>query len=168
MPKQAVKTKAKPEVKKEESEVDVYAVVRVRGGFNIRRDFKDTMKFLHLNDNNHCILIKDSPVNNGMINKSQDYVTWGKINAETLKELIRKRGRLPGGKRVSLNDKELTLLVKDVMTGKKSVKDAGINPIFRLTPPRNGWERGTIKLRYPRGALGPREGKINELLKRMI
>jgi len=165
MRKAGVSKEVKKEVKPESK---LYAVVRVRGGFKIRRDFKDTLRFLRLNKKHHCVLIKDSPVNKGMITKLNDYVTWGVINKEVLKELIKKRGRLKGHKKLALNDKELDSLINDLMSGKKSIEDVGINPVFRLTPPRKGWERGTIKLRYPRGGLGPRGDKINELLKRMI
>jgi large subunit ribosomal protein L30 len=69
---------------------------------------------------------------------------------------------------VVLKDKELDALVKDLLAGKKKLADAGIKPVFRLSPPKKGWEHGTIKLPYPRGGIGPRGEDINALLKRMI
>ena len=39
-------------------------------------------------------------------------------------------------------------------------------PPFRLNPPRGGY--GGIKLPYPKGALGNRGEKINDLIKRML
>jgi large subunit ribosomal protein L30 len=39
--------------------------------------------------------------------------------------------------------------------------------VFRLQPPRGGF-RGGIRQHYPRGALGARGGKINDLIKAML
>lgn len=143
-------------------------VIRVKGGFKIKQQSKDTLKFLRLNRNHHCVLLKDNPVNKGMINKVRGYVTWGEINESTLAKLIQKRGRLPGGKRVDLTDKKLESVVKDLISGKKSLADFKINPVFRLSPPKKGWDHGTIKLEFPRGALGPRGTEINKLILKMI
>ncbi|HLE06692.1 MAG TPA: 50S ribosomal protein L30 [Candidatus Nanoarchaeia archaeon] len=159
--KKAVAKVAAPETK-------LLAVIRVRGGFKMRKGFKDTFIMMRLNQKHHCVLLHDLPVNKGMILKLQDYITWGEIDASTLKALIAKRGRLDGNKRVTLKDKELDSLVSDLMSGKKKLIDAGIKPVLRLSPPSKGWDHGTIKLRYPRGALGPRGSEVNELLKRMI
>lgn len=141
------------------------AVIRVKGGFKIKQQFKDTLSMLRLNKKHHLVLLDDTPTNKGMINKVQEFITWGPINEETLKSLIKKRGRLTGNKRLELSDKELSSLVKDFLSGKKELT---INPVFRLSPPKKGWTRGTTKLRYPRGALGPRGEAINALIKRMI
>ncbi|MFA5405991.1 MAG: 50S ribosomal protein L30 [Candidatus Nanoarchaeia archaeon] len=146
----------------------IIAVIRVKGGFKIKSQFKRTMELLRLNDNNHCVLLQDNDVNKGMINKARSLITWGELDEATLKLLITKRGRLDGNKHVTLSEKELNTLVKDLMAGKKSLIDAGIKPVFRLSPPKKGWDHGTIKLEYPRGALGPRGKEINIILKRMI
>ena len=45
-------------------------------------------------------------------------------------------------------------------------KDSGIKPVFRLSPPSGGFN--AVKEYYPKGDLGYRGEKINELLKRMI
>jgi len=143
-------------------------VVRVKGGFKMKRGFKDTLKMLRLNKNHHCVLLPDTPVNKGMIVKVQHMVTWGEIDESALKAMILKRGRLAGDKKVELKDKELDSLVKDIISGKKKLVDAGIKPVFRLSPPKRGWKRGTTKLRYPRGALGPRGPDVNKLIMRML
>jgi large subunit ribosomal protein L30 len=141
--------------------------VRVRGGFKIKKGFKDTLSQLRLNKN-HCVLIKEGSVSKGMINKVREFITWGEVDESTLKDLIKKRGRLPGNKRVELKDKVLDKFVKDLLAGKARLSDKNIKPVFRLSPPKKGWDRGTIKLHYPRGALGPRGKEINSLLKKMI
>ncbi len=144
------------------------AVIRVKGGFKIRQVFKDTLSMLRLNKKHHCVLLEDTPVNVGMIKKVREWVTWGEINADTLKELLKKRARLPGNKRLNISDKELDNLVSKLINGKTTLINEGIKPVLRLTPPKKGWEHGTIKLPYPRGALGPRGEDINKLILRMI
>jgi large subunit ribosomal protein L30 len=142
--------------------------LRVKGGFKIKKGFKDTLNQLRLNKKHHCVLINDNPITKGMINKVREFITWGEIDEPTLKSLIKKRGRLTGNKRVDMKDKDLDKFVKDILSGKANLADKKIKPVFRLSPPKKGWERGTIKLHYPRGALGYRGKDINDLLKRMI
>ncbi len=137
------------------------AVIRVRGGFKIRQEFKDTLKYLRLNKKHHCVILKETPVYLGMIKKVRDYVTWGEISEEMLKKLIEKRGRLPGNKRI--DPKDVEKYYHAILNGEKT----DLKPVFRLSPPKKGW-KGSIKKPYPEGALGPRGDKINELLKRMI
>ncbi len=144
------------------------AVIRVRGGFKIRKEHKDTLAMLRLHRRNHLVFLNDSPVNKGMINKVRHWVTYGLINEAVLKKLIIKRGRLSGNKRVLMTDKELDEFVKDFLAGKAKLPDKGIKLVFRLKPPKKGFEKLGIKFDYPRGALGPRGEKINELLLKMI
>jgi len=76
----------------------VYAVIRVRGTVNVNPDIKKTMKLLRLNRANHCVLLEENVVYNGMLQMVKDYTTWGQINKETLTKLISTRGKLIGDK----------------------------------------------------------------------
>ena len=78
-----------------------YAVVRVRGTVNVRRDIQETLRMLRLTRINHCVVIPDTPQYRGMLKKVKDYITWGEIDEETLKELLLKRGRLLGDRPVT-------------------------------------------------------------------
>ncbi len=139
----------------------VIAIVRVRGVAGIKPDIRKTMELLRLNKKHHCVLYpKMTRQLEGMLNVAKDYITWGEISRETLKELISKRGRLPGDKRVDPKDVES---LADAIEKGEEVK---IKPVFRLHPPRKGWHN--IKLRYPDGALGPRGKDMDELILRMI
>jgi large subunit ribosomal protein L30 len=70
------------------------AVIRIRGLTRIRKDFVSTLKMLNLNKKNHCVILDDSPVVRGMINKVKDFVAWGEVSEETLKLLEpRKKGK---------------------------------------------------------------------------
>ncbi|TRZ54100.1 50S ribosomal protein L30 [archaeon] len=136
------------------------AVVRIRGAFTMRKEVKDTLKMLRLNRKNHCVLVRGTDSIKGMLQKTKDYVTFGEISEETLKMMIAKRGRI-GSMKLTAEQAE-TAVKEAVIDGKlKSIK-----PVFRLTPASGGFRE--IKQFFPRGELGYRGDKINELLEKMI
>jgi len=136
------------------------AAVRIRGAFMMRKEVKDTLKMMRLNRKNHCVLIRVTDSSKGMLQKTKDYLTFGEISEKVLREMIIKRGRIGSRK---LTSEEAENAVKEAMTeGKlKSIK-----PVFRLTPASGGFRE--IKQFFPRGELGYRGEKINELLEKMI
>ena len=151
------------------------AIVLVRSTINIKNDIRDTLAMLNLGRVNHCILIEDSPQYIGMVNKVKDYVTWGPIDAKTASMLVKERGLMVGRKPVvekALKDLSdfatFEDLGKAIADGKvKWSKLDGTIPIFRLHPPRKGYEG--IKRSYTvGGALGNRGEAINALIQRMI
>ena len=139
----------------------MFVVVRVRGSVNVRREVKDSLKMLRLGRTNHCIILPENQNFLGMLKAVSNYVTWGEIQKPLLERLILKRGRI-GRKRLSLEESKK--IVKKIMEN-NSVK-AGINPVFRLSPPRKGYK--STKQYFPKGDLGYRGEKINDLLGRMI
>lgn len=151
-----------------------FAVVRVRGHVNVRRDIKDTMRMLHLTRVNHLTFIPRNPDFVGMLNKVKDYVTWGEAEPEVLAKLLLRRGRVEGNKPiddayVKTNSKytsvwDFAQAIARGEAGLSAVK--GLKPVLRLSPPRKGYEG--IKRSYKEGgALGYRGAAINELLTRM-
>ena len=148
------------------------AIIRLRGNRKMTVPMEDTLKLLNLNRVNHCVVVPDEPAVDGMLKKVKDFITWGDINEETLAKMIEKRGRLPGNQR--LDDKWLKNnnynsfddVAKDVTSGNVKIRDLGIKPVFRLSPPSKGLK--SIKSIYPKGDLGNRDEKINDLLERMI
>lgn len=150
------------------------AALRLRGEPNIRGEVRDTLKMLRLNRVNHCVLLPEKPEFIGMLKKAKDWVTWGKINTDMAVKLFQKRGMLKGRKKLTL--KELEKITKystfedffeEMAKGKISFKDyPEIKPVFRLNPPKKGFK--SIRKPYPKGDLGDRKEKINELLERMI
>ena len=141
----------------------MYAVIRIRGSVNVRKDVDDTLNMLRLKRRMHCVVLKDSDNLKGMLQKAKDWITWGDINDNVLKLLIDKRGRKIGDKKLTKEESENT--VKSLKETGKVLED--IKPVFRLTPPSKGFKH-SIKQQYPKGELGYRGEKINELLKRMI
>jgi large subunit ribosomal protein L30 len=152
-----------------------YAVIRVRGCINVRKSINDTLKMLRLNRVNHCVIIPESVEYKGMLKKAKDYITWGEIDTELLKELLTSRGKLLGDlpiteKYLKTNSKFKSLqhFSTEIIKGKAKLTDVkNFKPILRLHPPRKGYE-GIKRPFTLGGALGYRGGKINDLLRRMI
>ncbi|NIP40009.1 MAG: 50S ribosomal protein L30 [Candidatus Aenigmarchaeota archaeon] len=142
----------------------MFAVVRVRGEVNMRKELKDTLKMLRLNRINHCVLLRKDPAIEGMIRKSKDFITWGEIDDKTLEKLLSERGRLTGDKK--LDAKQTKTILAKIKKAKNLKEIEDLKPVFRMSPPRKGY--GHIKLPYPKGALGYRGEKINDLLKSMM
>ena len=152
------------------------AVIRVRGRVHVRKEIEDTLKLLNLNKVNHCVIIDNRPQYMGMLNKVKDYVTWGEINKETLVELIAKRGRVSGNRKLDVDYikrstpyKSVKNFVKSFIDFRSELGDITLKPVFRLKPPSKGYERKGIKVPCSLGgALGYRGEKINDLLLKMI
>ena len=78
-----------------------YAVIRVRGQPDVSYDIEYTMGLLGVNKVNHCAIVPENASTKGMLQKVKDYTTFGEINAETLAQLIRVRGRLSGDRMIT-------------------------------------------------------------------
>ncbi|WP_455391436.1 50S ribosomal protein L30 [[Eubacterium] cellulosolvens] len=152
-----------------------YIVVRVRGGINVRKSIKDTLKMLRLNRINHCVIIPETVEYKGMLKKAKDYITWGEADSKLLTELITTRGKLTGDvpitdKYVKANSKYKSLsdFTTEIIKNKAKLTDLkSVKPVIRLQPPRKGYE-GIKRPFTLGGALGYRGDKINELVRRMI
>ncbi len=152
----------------------MYAVIRIKGRVDVKKEIEDTLGMLRLHRVNHCVLVPESPEYLGMLRKLKDMVTWGEIDQKTAVKLFEERGMLTGEKK--LDEKMLKKMtkydsfdkfVKDLMKGKVKLKDfPEIKPVFRLNPPRKGFK--STRRSYPKGDLGNRKDKINELLERMV
>lgn len=152
------------------------AVIRIRGKIGVKKDIKDTLKMLRLYNKNYCVVLDNKPQNLGMLKKAKDYITWGDINEEVFKDLLKKRGKLPGNKGLTeeyIKEKlklDIEAFSKEFFEEKKSLKDIpGFKLFFRLKPPVGGFERKGIKTPFSLGGtLGYRKEKINDLIKKMI
>ncbi|MBI2597706.1 MAG: 50S ribosomal protein L30 [Candidatus Diapherotrites archaeon] len=150
------------------------AVIRIRGTIDIKPSIKKTLELLMLHKANHLVLLPQTNPMTGMVEKAKDYVTFGEIGEKTCAKLLEKRGRLSGGKRLSkkfLEEhklKDFFELAKTIIAGEKKLADFGIKPVFRLSPPKKGFERAGIKKSFKiGGALGNRNTDINQLIEKM-
>ncbi len=140
------------------------AVIRLRGSVRTRRDIEETLRLMRLNRKMHCVIIPENPSYRGMLQIAKDFITWGKISDSVLEKLVLKRARKPGNERTT--EEEARRAIAALKEGTPSRK-LHIKPVFRLNPPSGGFKYG-IKHAYPKGELGNRKDKINELLEKMI
>ena len=149
------------------------AVIRLRGRVAISGEINDALKLMHLNKRNHAALIKETHSNLGTLQKIKDYATWGEVNMDALDLLLRRRGRVNGNKKLTdeyvkknLKFKNISELSKAINNLKINVKNSGLKPVFRLHPPKGGFNK-PIKKAYPKGQLGYRGEAINDLIEKM-
>jgi large subunit ribosomal protein L30 len=109
-----------------------------------------------------------------MLQRASNYVTWGEVTKETLVEMLTKRGRLAGDKKLSENlekvgYKSIDELADALVNCKVSYsKLPGIEARFKLHPPSKGYKGLTKKSFRTGGEAGYRGEAINDLVKRMI
>jgi len=151
------------------------ALIRLRGPININPKIKKALDLLMLHKVNHLVLVSGNKTTNGTIKLVKDYITFGEIDEDTCTKLLEKRGRFSGNKKITKEFfkkhdlKDFEELAKQVLKGEKKVRELGIKPVFRLTPPSKGHKRGGIKKTFLiGGALGNRKAEINNLILKMI
>jgi len=166
-----------------------YAVIRLRGIPTAPGDVAATLDILRLRRKFTMVVVAGSPSVMGMIERVNDWITWGEIDADTLAEVLRKRGRIVGDKPLTLeylqkwgwNSFEEVALAYvsgeiETLACKKDFKAREgqrppcipyLKPFFRLHPPRGGLN--SVKLHFSVGGdLGYRGPLINDLIKRML
>lgn len=128
----------------------MYAAIRLKGHAGINKAMGDTLEILNLRRVNTCVVVPERSL--GMLKAVQSYITYGEISPKTLEALVSKAGL--GGK-----PEELSKAVKGISEGKAKA-------VFRLPPPSKGYK--SVKKHFPKGDLGYRGEKMNELIARMI
>ena len=154
----------------------VMAVIRIRDLIDARPEVRTTMEMLHLKRKFRATIIPKEPTQLGMLNRIKDYSTYGEIDLDTLSLLLKKRGELKNGGK--LTDEWLSEntefnsiedLARAIINDKVKFHKIGwLKPYFRLRPPRKGFKRSTKRAWKDKGELGYRGNDINELLRRMI
>ena len=156
-----------------------FILVRVRGTVHVTGKTADTLEMLRLNRPNHAVVIPKTESYMGMVNRAKDYVAYGDVDATTLAQLIKTRGRVMGDKpiddafvKTATQSKyaNVDAFAKAIAEGKATMKDLGedAKPVFRLNPPVGGFKGSTKRHYTVKGELGYRGKEINELIKRMM
>ena len=151
-----------------------FAVVKVRGTISAQREARETLAMLRLARTNNAVLVDDRPAYMGMLYRVQNYVTWGEVSKETVALLLKERGRLAGGKKLTdesaekLGYKSLDALADEIASCKVEYqKLPNVQPVFKLHPPSKGFKGKTKKSYAAGGEAGYRGEAINDLIKRM-
>lgn len=154
------------------------AIIRLRGRVGVPYDVEHSLKLLRLVKKYHCTIYPMNKSLQGVLNIVKDWVAWGEIDIDTLTTLLRKRGRVLGGKpltdefvRESLSIESVEELARAIYEGRLKLHKLikfGLKPVFRLHPPKGGF-KGSIRKPYRDGGeVGYRGSEINNLLRRMM
>jgi large subunit ribosomal protein L30 len=150
------------------------AVVRVKGYVRTAHDMRETMALLGLDRINHMALITDTPTGHGMLKKVEFLITWGTIDDATLAAVLERRATRAGNRRLDAEflkqhkAKDFAELAQRLNAGTTTLQALGIRHVFRLHPPRKGFERKGVKKSFSVGGVtGHRGEKINDLVMRM-
>jgi large subunit ribosomal protein L30 len=149
--------------------------IRIRSSIGATEDVKSALMLLRLGKTNYATLLDDRPSYVGMLRQVKERITWGEADAETILELLKKRGEVPGGHQIdenTLNELGYSNLeeLSKALCGceVEFSKLRGVKPFFRLHPPSKGF-RGKTKHSYGAGGeAGYRGEKINELASKMM
>ena len=153
---------------------NAYLVVRIKGQADCPYWATTTMTLLKLDKKYRATIlpIKDNTL--GMLRKVQHYVSWVELDADLAKELIEKKARKSGYKKVTTEDlKELGFasseeLGKALSEGKATLsKLKPLKPWFALAPPVHGFKRSTKKLYGQKGVLGANKD-LGNIVRNMI
>jgi large subunit ribosomal protein L30 len=151
-----------------------YLVVRMSGQINVPHWAKTTLKLLKLDKKFRATIIPVKENTNGMLDAVKHYVSWQEADPDITKELLNKKGRKEGYKKITNEDvtklgfKTIDELATSVSEGKISLnKIKPIKPWFALSPPKHGFRRSTRKTYGEGGVLGQNKDLV-ELVRRMI
>jgi len=150
------------------------AIVQIRSGINRSRETVHALKLLRLERVHTASLIRSSLSLNGQMMKVKDVACWGPIEKGTLIQLLIKRGRLVGDRRLSESELKrytgylsVEALAEDLLLNKVELADVkGLKPFFRLMSP--GLRTSRKRAGSDRGLLGNLGKRINEVLMKML
>lgn len=117
--------------------------VLIRGDHDIEVNILKALDTLRLRNKHVCVILEDTPVNRGQLQKVKDYVAYGELDAET----------------------------KNLLLEKRTIKDSegNVKPFFRMHPPKGGYPRKGIKVPFTKGgAIGNWGKDINKLIQKML
>ena len=135
-------------------------VIRISGLVGVPPEIKETLHRIRLRRKYSAVLLPPTSENFKLLMRIRNYVAYGEANKETLIKLIKERGK-------SLSNKRIDTKKAIEQLDKKSFKDIGLKPFFRLHPPRGGIE-SKKHFGVGKGVLGDNKEKINNLVERML
>ncbi len=151
-----------------------FLVLRIRGQADIPYWATTTLKLLKLDKKFRATIIPAKENTLGMLKKIQHYISWQEIDVSTTKELLDKKGRKAGYKKITSEDlseigfKTMDELASSLTEGKSTLsKLKPLKPWFAMDPPRHGFKRSTKKLYGQKGVLGHNK-ELNTIVRRMM
>ncbi len=151
-----------------------FLVLRIRGQADIPYWATTTLKLLKLDKKFRATILPAKENTLGMLKKIQHYISWQEIDISTTKELLDKKGRKAGYKKITSEDlseigfKTMDELASSLTEGKSTLsKLKPLKPWFAMAPPKHGFKRSTKKLYGQKGVLGHNK-ELNTIIRRMM
>ena len=151
-----------------------YLVIRIKGQADVPHWANTTLNLLKLEKKYRAIILPVKENTEGMLRKIQHFISWQEVDLPTTKELLDKKGRRAGYKKITAEDiseagfKTIDELATSLSEGKTSMtKLKPLKPWFALSPPRKGFKRSTKRLYGQKGILGHNK-ELTTLVKRMM
>jgi large subunit ribosomal protein L30 len=142
----------------------------MKGTINVPHWARTTLDLLHLDKRFRATIIPERDNTKGMLNKIKHYVSWQEIDTLTTKELLEKRARKEGYRKLTSDDvvklgfKSTDDLAKSLTEGSIALsKLKPIKPWFALSPPRHGFKRSTKKMYGEGGILGNHKELLSQV-----
>lgn len=150
-----------------------YLVVRIKGTVNIPVWAKTTLANLNLDKKFRATLVAENFQTLGMLRKIKDIVAWTSVDADFIKELLQRRGKISGYKPLTTSNlpkgfesiEELATAIAQNKTSMSKLKS--VKPWFALAPPKGGFKQKTKKQFSQDGVLGHNE-QLVQLVKNML
>ena len=154
--------------------VKAYLVVRIKGQADCPYWATTTMTLLKLDKKYRATILPAKDNTLGMLRKVQHYISWVELDKDLAKELIEKKARKSGYKKITADDlKELGFASTDELATALAEGKATLSKLkplkswFALAPPRHGFKRSTKKLYGQKGMLGQNK-ELGTIVRRMI
>lgn len=150
-----------------------YLVVRIRGTVNVPHWASTTMISLNLAKKFRATIVPENAEYLGMLNRIRQLVAWCRVDNETVKELLNKKGRKAASQSLKVSDlpkgyASMDKLASDIANDAVVFsKIEGVKPWFALDPPRGGFKKSIKKQTNQNGILGENTLLI-DLVKKMM
>ena len=151
-----------------------YLVVRIKGQADVPHWAVTTMALLKLEKKYRATILPSKENTLGMLNKVKHYVSWIELDADLAKELLDKKARKSGYRKITVDDinelgfKNTDELATALSEGKATLsKLKPLKPWFALAPPRFGFKRSTKRLYGQKGVLGENKD-LGNLVRNMM
>jgi large subunit ribosomal protein L30 len=153
---------------------NVLLVVNLRGMVNTRAPVRTTLEQMKIGRRFNATIVPDDKVHRGMLHLSKEHVAWCKLDAATAEKLLKTRSEKSSGRRTpesEIKTKDygsVSEIASALASGKLKLRSVeSIRPFFRLSPPRGGFKRSTVRQFSAGGVLGP-NSELPTLLEKML
>lgn len=148
--------------------VKAFLVVRIKGQVDVPHWARTTLKLLKLEKKFRATIIPAKENTLGMLNKVKHYISWQEVEPTLAKELLDKKGRKSGYKKITDEDvkkigfNSIEELANSLAEGKTTMtKLKPLKPWFALSPPKHGFKKSTKRMYGEKGILGQNKELVN-------